>query len=99
MSVKDETLIEATVDAEASNAFKTVGTHTVMCTPLIDLEFVVLQQTHDGSTFQNVILNGITQTLDVNHTMITVVGPGVFRAVKSVTASPVKVIRWISEAE
>lgn len=97
MSVKDETLIEATTEADSSKKFKTVGTHTIMCDALLVDEFVIIQQTHDGSTFQNVILNGITQAIDIKHTLITLIGPGVFRVVKSVTASPVKVVRWITE--
>lgn len=100
MSVKDEILIEATTEAAASKRFKTVGTHTIMSTPLSnDSEFIIIQQTHDGSTFQNCVLNGVTQAIDTKHTMITIVGPGVFRVVKSSTASPVKVVRWISETE
>ena len=99
MSVVDREIIAATTDAATSGKFNTIGTQCVMCGVLVDDETVTLEQTHDGSTWQTCRLNGVDQVIDINHTMLPISGPGVFRCVKSVTASPVSVMLWETETE
>jgi hypothetical protein len=99
MSVFPKEIIEATTDAATSGKFNTIGTATIMSDVLVGrTEKVTLQQTRDGSTWLDVMLNGVVQTLDRKHTQLTIAGPGVYRVVKTVTASAVGVTLWRTEA-
>ena len=90
---------ETVMGAAVSNKFNTVGTQTVMSGPLVAGETVTVEQTHDGVVFQTCRLNAANQTLDQDHTMLTILGPGVFRVVKSETSNPVSVMIWETESE
>lgn len=94
MSVSNTELISAKTDAETSAGFFTVRTAVIMADALVDSETITVQQTHDGSTWQNMTLNGVSQQITATHTLITLTGPGKFRVIKSVTASPVSVNLW-----
>ena len=100
MSVVDIELIPATTSQATSRSFNTIGPRTIIAGPLLgDGEGVKIQVTHDGVIWQDFYLNGVLQELLPKHTMITILGPGLFRVIKSVTASPVSVVYWISESD
>lgn len=100
MSVVDKEIIAPTTDAATSGQFNTVGTQTIMADTLVGrAEKVTLQQTRNGSDWIDVLLNGVVQTIDRKHTQLTISGPGLYRVVKSVTASPVGVTRWETGAK
>ena len=87
------------VQAEAtSGKFTTVGTITVIADALVLNEKVTIQVTRDGTTFQDLIFNGVIQTLESKHNQITLSGPGQYRVVKTVTAAAVGVSLWKTEA-
>lgn len=100
MSVVDNEIIEATTDAVTSGQFNTIGTQTVMADTLVGRsEKVTLQQTRDGTNWIDVMLNGVVQTIDRKHTQLTISGPGLYRVVKTTTASPVGVTLWETGAK
>ena len=95
MSVVNEEIIAPTTEAATSGQFNTIGTSTVMADALVGrTEKITLQQTRDGTNWLDVLLNGVVQTIDRKHTQLTISGPGLYRVVKSVTASPVGVTLW-----
>ena len=94
MSVQNTELIASTTSAATSAGFFTVRTAVIMANPLSDGESITVQQTLDGSTWQDMTLNGVSQQITATHTLITLTGPGKFRITKSVTASPVSVNLW-----
>jgi len=98
MSVRNEELIAATTGAVTSGGFTVVGTATVMASALASGETVTIQQTHNGTDWQDTSLNLVSQVITLGHTAITLLGPGKFRCVKSVTAGSVGVNLWITEA-
>lgn len=99
MGIKNKEIIAATTGAETSSGFTVLGTQTVNAGVLLAGESVLIEYTHDGTDWQNLILNGILQEITEKHSAITILGPGLFRCVKSITASPVSVNLWITGAE
>lgn len=99
MSLTNKEIIAATTDAATSERFGVQGTQSIACSALIEDETVTLQYTHNGLVWQDLILNNVTQSLTSKHSILTISGPGMFRCVKSVTASPVSVNKWVTEAE
>lgn len=97
MSTSNKTIIEATTELAFSGAFQPVGTLTITAGVLNSEEGVQLQYTHDGSTWQPLYLNGILQEITTAHSLITVVGPGKYRCLKSATTNPVSVTLWGTE--
>ena len=99
MAVRNKELIPSTTSAVTSTRFSVGGTITVMCGELIAGENITIQQTHNGTEWQTIILNGISQTITLDHTQITINGPGMFRCLKSETASAISVNLWKTDAE
>lgn len=98
MSSWDELLLAATTTGLISPEFVTVGSETIVAGDLGDDEGVKIQYTHDGSLWQDLYLNGVLQEITQKHSLITLVGPGKFRVVKSETVNAVSVVRWRTES-
>ena len=99
MSLTNKELIAATTGAATSERFGVQGTQSIACSTLVEDEAVTLQYTHDGVLWQDLVLDNVIQSLSRKHSILTISGPGMFRCVKSITASPVSVNKWITEAE
>ena len=100
MSVVDTVIIEPSTDQVTSNQFSSSWPAT-LCTslPLGDGEGVKVQITHNGTIWQDLYLNGVLQELLPRHSMLTILGPGLFRVIKSATAQLVGVVYWRSEVD
>lgn len=98
MSSWDELLIAATTTGLISPEFVTVGSETIVAGVLGYGEGIKIQYTHDGTVWQDLYLNGVLQEITEMHSLITLVGPGKFRVVKSITANAVSVVRWRTES-
>lgn len=99
MSITNRVLIQPTTTASTSDRFTVQGTQSIAASVLIDDETVTIQLTHDGSTWQDLKLDNVVQSITSKHSIITISGPGMYRCVKSITSGPVSVNRWITEAE
>ena len=94
MSAVNKEVIAPITAAATSPAFNTNGVFTVMADTLGDDESVTLEQSRDGTNWQEIKLNGVVQIIDSSHNQITISGPGLFRVVKSVTVAAVGVTIW-----
>jgi hypothetical protein len=100
MSVVDIEILAATTDQATSDDFLSPGPSTICASGIFgDDEGAKIQFTHNGSVWQDHYLNGVLQEIDSKHTMITVLGPGKFRVIKSATVGAIGIVRWWSEAD
>ena len=97
MSVRTREIIAATTGIVTSVAFAPVGVATVTAGAFAVNEGVKVQFSHDAVTWQDLYLNGVLQEIDASHTMITIMGPGMFRCVKSLSVAAYSVTLWESE--
>lgn len=99
-SVVDIEIIPASTAQVVSDPFSSNGPRT-LCTSaqLGDDEGVKVQITHNGTAWQDLYLNGVLQELLPKHSVLTLLGPGLFRVIKSATVSPISVVTWKSEAD
>ena len=100
MSVVDIEIISASTSQVVSDKFDSSGPNTICASGIFGTdEGAKIQFTHNGSVWQDHYLNGVLQEIDSKHTMITILGPGLFRVIKSATASPISIVRWFSEVD
>lgn len=100
MSVVDVEILSARTAQGTSDKFDTNGPNTICGSGIFgDGEGAKIQFTHNGSVWQDHYLNGVLQEIDSRHTMITILGPGLFRVIKSATAQAISIVRWYSEAD
>lgn len=97
MSVKATEILSPTASLAYTAPFQVVGSVSVVAGPLVTGEGVQVQYTYDGTNWSSLLLNGVLQEIDPDHTIITVNGPAKLRCLKSVTASPCGVYLWESE--
>lgn len=98
MSIRNETIINATTSLAFSKEFSVLGCATITAGPLAVNEGVQIQYSNNGLDWYSLYLNGILQEITAEeHSIITVHGPGKFRCLKSVTASACSVNLWESE--
>ncbi len=100
MSVVDETIIQDNTIQVTSPSFSSEQVCTICASGIFgEDEGAKVQHTHDGNTWQDLYLDGVLQEIDSTHTMLTILGPGKFRVIKSATASPIAIVRWWSEVD
>ena len=100
MSVVDIEIIGATTEQATSNAFSSSGPRTLCSSiPFGTGEGAKVQITHNGSTWQDLYLNGVLQEIHETHSVLTILGPGLFRIIKSATVLPVSIVTWKSEED
>lgn len=99
MGIRNKEIIAPATGEVTSGAFSVFGTQAVTADVLGTGESVKIQYTHDGEVWQDLYLNGVLQKITSDHSIITMQGPGLFRCIKSVTASSVGVNLWITGAE
>lgn len=99
MSAWDTEISPAATAALISDEFAVQGTITVTAGVLAVGEGVLIQYTHDGTTWQDMYINGVRQEITSQHSVISLNGPLKMRCVKTVTANPVSVVIWRTEAE
>lgn len=98
MSTRRTEIIEATTNAATSEEFSPLGTVTITAGTITCCEGVKIQYTNDGVIWQDLKLNAVVQEISVDHSIITILGPGKFRCLKTETLVPVSVNIWESEA-
>lgn len=98
MSVRSETIIPATTSLAYSQPFNVIGSRSITAGSIAIGEAVRIEYSYNGSDFEPLYLNGVLQEIDAKHSLITIYGPGKFRCLKTVTASPCGVYAWDSEA-
>ena len=99
MSVWNQEISPAATAGLISDEFNATGNTTITAGVLLAGEGVLIQYSHDGTTWQDLYFNGVLQEITNQHSLICIHGPIKLRCVKSVTANPVSVVIWRSEAE
>ena len=93
-------IIPASTGQATSEPFSSAGPRTLCSSaPFGPGEGAKVQITHNGAVWQDLFLNGVLQEIFETHSVLTILGPGLFRVIKSTTVLSISVVTWKSEVD